>query len=114
MISTKEMPVAVWMPQQLSPLPMFNGEEGADSRDVFKEQLKQLELITTTWKWDEPTCLVHLVTHLQGQAKTFHQSCPPLVCESYPSLVEEMKHPVNGMDWPLSCHLASSKSCGAN
>ena len=39
-MSTREMPVTVWLPQQLS---VFNGEEGADGGDVFEEWLEQLE-----------------------------------------------------------------------
>ena len=80
-----------WLPQQLPPLLEYSGEDQADTEETFEEWLEQVELVADLLKWDEPTRLVHLVTRLQGQARTFYRSCPATVWERYSSLVKELK-----------------------
>ena len=54
------------LPQQLPPLTKFSGEDFEN--EPFEDWLAQFGMIAETCKWSPPTRLVHLTTHLCGQA----------------------------------------------
>lgn len=58
--------------QQLPLLPHLEGDG-----ETFEEWLEQLELVATTYHWDDQTKIVNIATRLRGSASRFYCTCPP-------------------------------------
>ena len=75
--------------QQLPPLPKVSGGEQSQE-EPFKEWIAQFELMAEVCNWSKRAKLIHLTTHLRGEAFIFYKSCSTQQKGDYDLLVAEL------------------------
>ena len=62
-----------------------------DDDETIEDWLDQFELIADVFSWDDSTRLMHLTTHLKGNALAFYHSCSKMECRSYLWVCDALK-----------------------
>ena len=69
--------------QKLPNISMYSGANIVDDDETIEDWLDQFELIADVFSWDDSTRLMHLTTHLKGNALAFYRSCSKMEHHSY-------------------------------
>ena len=69
--------------QKLPNISMYSGANIVDDDETIEDWLDQFELIADVFSWDDSTRLMHLTTHLKGNALAFYRSCSKTERRSY-------------------------------
>ena len=77
-------------PNHLPPIPNFHGEDQRDG-ETFEDWLDHFEAVARIARWDMGFKLVHLISALRGNAKSFYRSCTPTQKNDYSQLVSAFK-----------------------
>ena len=69
--------------QKLPNISMYSGANIVDDDETIEDWLDQFELIADVFGWDDSMRLMHLTTHLKGNALAFYCSCSKMERCSY-------------------------------
>ena len=77
--------------QKLPNISMYSGANIVDDDETIEDWLDQFELIADVFSWDDSTHLMHLTTHLKGNALAFYRSCSKTERRSYLWVCDALK-----------------------